>query len=144
MIVRHTLVSFALAACLIGCSETSEADLAAQNAADAALDAAGNAIDAAGNEAAAPGKGETAEARTKRLREKAKTDPEGADAEAIDNMSRNEVIATAINSAGYLCARVVSAYPVGGNINVECVEYRSGKGRVKYRIDANAGTVAPR
>jgi hypothetical protein len=82
--------------------------------------------------------------RTDRLREKAKTDPEGADAEAIDNMGQNEVIATAINSAGYLCARVVTAYPVGGNINVECVEYRNGKGRVKYRVDPNAGTVEPR
>ena len=87
---------------------------------------------------------ETPDARRKRLREKAKTDPEGADAEAIDNMGQNEVIATAINSAGYLCARVVSAYPVGGNINVECVEYRNGKGRVRYRVDPNAGTVEPR
>jgi hypothetical protein len=87
---------------------------------------------------------ESAGARRERLHEKAKRDPEGADAETIDSMSGNEVIATAINSAGYLCARIVSAYPVGGNINVECIEYRNGKGRVKYRIDANAGTVEPR
>lgn len=88
--------------------------------------------------------GETKAERDQRLREKAKTDPEGADAEAIDNMSHNEVLATAINSAGYLCARVVSAYPVGGNINVECVEYRNGKGKVRYTIDPNAGRVEPR
>jgi hypothetical protein len=87
---------------------------------------------------------ETAEQRKKRLREKAKTDPEGADAEAIANMSRNEVIASAINSAGFLCARVVSAYPAGSNINVDCVEYRSGNGRVKYSIDPKSGTVEQR
>jgi hypothetical protein len=88
--------------------------------------------------------GETAAKRKARLREKAKTDPEAADAEAIQSMSRNETIATAINSAGYLCARVTSAYPLGGNINVECIEYRSGKGRARYTIDPNAGTVEPR
>ncbi len=87
---------------------------------------------------------ETASERRERLREKAKSDPDGADAEAIDNMSRNEVLATAINSAGYLCARVVSAYPVGDKINVECVEYRNGTRRVRYSIDAAAGTVDPR
>jgi hypothetical protein len=89
-------------------------------------------------------KGETAAERKARLRKKAKTDPEGADAEAIQSMSRNEVIATAINTAGYLCARVTSAYPVGGNINVECIEYRNGSGRVRYMVDPNAGTVEPR
>ena len=86
---------------------------------------------------------ETAAQRRARLREKAKADPEGADAEAIQNMSRNEVLASAINSAGYLCARVTSAVPVGGNIKVSCVEYRSGAGRVVYDIDPNAGTVTP-
>lgn len=75
------------------------------------------------------------------LRERAKTDPEGADAEAIDHMSRNEVIATAINSAGFLCARVTDAYPSGGAIIVTCVESRGGSSRVKYRVDANAGSV---
>ncbi len=57
--------------------------------------------------------GESADDRRKRLREKAKSDPDGADAEAIDNMSRNEVVATAINSAGFLCARVTSLQSVG-------------------------------
>jgi hypothetical protein len=98
----------------------------------------------ADNDAAKDAKQETPAQRKKRLREKAKTDPNGADAEAIEHMSRNEVIATAINSAGFLCARVISAYPVGGNINVECVEYRSGEGRVKYTIDPNSGSVEQR
>ena len=75
------------------------------------------------------------------LREKAKTAPDGADAEAIDNMSRNEVLATAINTAGFLCARVTSVHPAVGNINVECVEYKNGIGRARYRIDPNSGTV---
>jgi hypothetical protein len=87
---------------------------------------------------------ETKAERDQRLREKAKTDPDGADAEAIDNMSRNEVLATAINTAGFLCARVTSVYPVGGNINVECVEYRNGIGRARYLIDPNSGTVEQR
>ena len=86
-------------------------------------------------------KAELRSERADRLRERAKTDPEGADAEAIDNMSRNEVMATAINSAGYLCARVTDMYPSGGAIIVSCVEYRSGSSRVKYRVDANAGSV---
>jgi hypothetical protein len=77
------------------------------------------------------------------LREKAKTDPEGADAEAIDSMSREEVIATAINSAGYLCAHVIDMYPRGSDIVVHCVEYRNGRGRVKYLVDAAAMTVTP-
>ena len=75
------------------------------------------------------------------LREKAKTDPDGADAEAIDGMSRNELMATAINSAGFLCARVTDMYPRGADIIAKCVEYRSGKGRVSYRVNAEAGSV---
>lgn len=84
---------------------------------------------------------ETVAARKARLREKAKTDPDGADAEAIDNMGRNELMATAINSAGYLCARVTDMHPSGTSIVVSCVEYRSGRGRVRYRVDPSAGSV---
>ncbi|RYG98842.1 MAG: hypothetical protein EON58_05885 [Alphaproteobacteria bacterium] len=76
------------------------------------------------------------------LREKARTNPEGADAETIAKMPRNEVIATAINSAGFLCAKVRDAYPVSGGIVVHCAEYRSGNGRVKYRIDTAAMEVS--
>jgi hypothetical protein len=75
------------------------------------------------------------------LRERARTDPVGADAAAIDNMSREELLATAINSAQYLCARVTDMYPSGDSIIVHCVEYRNGRGRVKYRVDADSGTV---
>lgn len=81
--------------------------------------------------------------RQARLRNKAVTDPDGADAEAISGMSREEVVATAINSAGFLCARITSMYPSGGAIIVNCVEYRNGSGRAKYRVDASAGTVRP-
>lgn len=77
------------------------------------------------------------------LREKAKTDPDGADAEAIGSMSRDEMIATAINTAGYLCARVTDMYPQGGNIVAHCIEYRNGKGRAKYLIDTASMTVTP-
>jgi hypothetical protein len=75
------------------------------------------------------------------LREKAKTDPDGADAQAIDQMSRNELVATTINSAGFLCARVTNLYPSGDDIITHCVEYRSGAGRVSYRINPGAGSV---
>ncbi len=77
------------------------------------------------------------------LRERAKTDPEGANAEAIDNMSRNEVVATAINTAGYLCARVTRLRPAGGDIIADCVEYRNGSGRVRYRVRTDSMTVEP-
>jgi hypothetical protein len=87
---------------------------------------------------------ETQADRGQRLREKVKMDPDGADAEAIDNMSRNEVLATAINTAGFLCARVTSVDPAAGSINVECVEYKNGIGRARYRIDPNTGTVERR
>lgn len=87
--------------------------------------------------------GETATQRTDRLREQAKTDPDGANAAAIDNMSGNEVVATAINSAGYLCGKVTEMHPSNGAILVTCTEYRNGSGRVKYRVDAQAGTVEP-
>lgn len=75
------------------------------------------------------------------LRDRAKTDPEGADAQAIERMSRNELVATAINSAGFLCARVTDLYPSGDDIVAHCVEYRSGTSRVVYRINAAAGSV---
>ena len=76
-----------------------------------------------------------------KLRERAKTDPDGADAEAIGGMSRNEVVATAINSAGFLCAKVTDLYPSGSDMIVSCTEYRNGRGKVRYRVNASAGTV---
>lgn len=79
--------------------------------------------------------------RTERLRERAKANPYEADGEAIDNMSRDEVIATAINSAGFLCARVTDIFPSGGDIVASCMEYRSGKGRAKYRINTTTMSV---
>ncbi len=94
-------------------------------------------VDVSDSELAAPSTRKSKE----QLREQAKTDPDGADSEAIDKMSRNEVVATAINSAGFLCARVTDMYPSGGAIVVNCVENRNGSGRVKYRVDANAGRV---
>jgi hypothetical protein len=81
--------------------------------------------------------------RKEELRERARHDPQGADAEAIESMSREEVIATAINSAGYLCARVTDMYPQGSNIIAHCVEYRNGRGRAKYIIDTASMTVTP-
>lgn len=71
------------------------------------------------------------------LRERAKTDPDGADAAAIDNMSNKEVVATTINSAGFLCAKIVDVEARGNMIIARCVEYRNGSGRVRYRIDLN-------
>lgn len=72
------------------------------------------------------------------------TSAETKDATAIDAMSREEVVATAINTAGYLCARVTIMSASGGNIDVECIEYRDGSGRVSYRIDTSTMTVTPR
>ncbi len=53
----------------------------------------------------------------------------------VENTSREEIVATAINTAGFLCARVTDMWPSGDDIMVTCVEYRNGRGRVKYRID---------
>lgn len=105
---------------------------------DATVHAPGNPVDACGNVAAERSSGRPTK---QQLRERAKIDPDGADAEAIANMSRNELLATSINSAGFLCARVTDMYPRGGDIIVHCVEYRSGKGRVSYRVNAQAGSV---
>lgn len=69
---------------------------------------------------------------------------ETADASAIDAMSREEVVATAINTAGYLCARVTGMSARGGNMDVECIEYRDGSGRASYRIDTSTMTVTPK
>lgn len=82
--------------------------------------------------------GELKAGRKERLRKQAKTDPDGADASAVADMSRNEVLATAINTAGFLCARVRDAYPTSGGMIVNCTEYRSGRGRAKYKIDTSA------
>lgn len=71
------------------------------------------------------------------LREKARTDPDGADAAAIAHMPRNEVLATAINSAGFLCAKVREAYLGSGGIVVHCTEFRSGVGRARYKINTS-------
>lgn len=103
----------------------------------------GEGISAAVYEAADEISTGNADARKEQLREKAKVDPEAADAEAIGQMSGKEVVATAINSAGYLCAHVTEMYPSNGAILVYCTEYRNGNGRVKYRVDAEAGTVEP-
>jgi hypothetical protein len=83
------------------------------------------------------------EDRRQKLREQAKADPDAADAAAIEQMSEKEILATAINSAGYLCARVTEMHPSNGSILVFCTEYRNGSGRVRYRIDPQAGTVEP-
>lgn len=84
---------------------------------------------------------QVADERRARLRERAKTDPDGADAAAIGGMSRNETVATAINTAGFLCARVTDLYPSGGGIIASCVEYRNGQGKAKYRIDTGTMSV---
>lgn len=55
---------------------------------------------------------------------------------------REEKVATAINLSGQLCGRVLETYmDRSGNIVARCSQTRSGKGRVTYRIDADAGTV---
>ncbi len=60
----------------------------------------------------------------------------------VQRAGKDEVIATAINSAGYLCARVTDSYlDSGRQMIVHCNEYRTGRGRVKYRIDPDAGNV---
>lgn len=75
--------------------------------------------------------------RKRKLREKARTNPDGANAAAIAKMPRNEILATAINSAGFLCAKVRDSFPGSGGIIVNCTEYRSGGGRARYRIDTS-------
>jgi hypothetical protein len=57
-----------------------------------------------------------------------------------------EMIATAINLSGNLCAQVVNVAPlrVGGGdkvFEVECIEYRGGRGTVRYILDTRNGSV---
>lgn len=144
--IRRTSTAASLVlACLLvtGCA-SEPAEKLTQNEQDAA-DAANAAMNAALNSSQESNTTETVEEtpaeRKARLREKAKTDPDGADAEAIDHMSQYEVLATGINSAGFLCARVTDVQFSNGDMIVKCIEYRSGEGRVRYRIDAHAGTV---
>jgi hypothetical protein len=68
-------------------------------------------------------------------------------ASAEDSKDIGEMIATAINLSGNLCAQVVSVVPlkVGGGdkvFEVECVEYRGGRGTVRYILDTRNGSVA--
>jgi hypothetical protein len=81
--------------------------------------------------------------KKEKLQKQAETDPDGADAEAIDSMSREEVVATAINTAGFLCARVTNLHLQNGDILAECVEYRNGVDKARYRIDTGSMTVTP-
>ena len=53
-----------------------------------------------------------------------------------------ELIATAINLNGLLCAKVVSATPIAVQSDVfvvTCIEYRGGRGRVEYIVNAKTG-----
>jgi hypothetical protein len=61
--------------------------------------------------------------------------------------AQGDMIATAINLSGNLCAVVQSVVPlqVGGGdkvFEVECVEYRGGRGTVRYIVDTRSGTVS--
>ncbi len=73
--------------------------------------------------------------RKERFQKQAETDSDGANASAVADMSKNEVLATAINTASFLCAKVRHAYPTNGGMIVSCSDYRSGFGRAKYKID---------
>lgn len=50
-----------------------------------------------------------------------------------------ELVATAINLSGNLCAQAIDVKPLasgGGNVfHVTCVEYRGGTATVRYRVD---------
>lgn len=57
-----------------------------------------------------------------------------------------EMIATAINLSGNLCASVQAVVPLklgGGDkvFEVECIEYRGGRGTVLYVVDTRNGSV---
>ena len=53
----------------------------------------------------------------------------------------DEMIATMLNIGGHLCAEVVHVQPLRlkDRYEVECIEYRGGRGRVTYILDAQTG-----
>lgn len=58
------------------------------------------------------------------------------------SQSSQETVATIINLRGYLCGHVIDVYPRGpGQLIVQCVEYRNGRGRVKYLLNTDTASV---
>ena len=56
-----------------------------------------------------------------------------------ENAALNEHIALVLNLNGHLCARITSVVPIEVRANhseVTCVEYRDGRGEVRYILDA--------
>ena len=64
-------------------------------------------------------------------------------ANAASKEDLKEMTALILNMNGLLCAEVVDIRPLKvrkGTYEVECIEYRGGKGRKTYIMDAAKGT----
>ena len=69
----------------------------------------------------------------------------GQPVSAMSDAEIREMSAFLINTNGYLCARVLSIAPLGGDDDylVRCIEKRDGSGRVSYLMNARTGVVLP-
>jgi len=61
---------------------------------------------------------------------------------AMTDAEIKEVAATILNLNGHLCAQVVEIRPlrIQDQYEVTCIQYRGGSGRVRYILNARAGT----
>lgn len=62
-------------------------------------------------------------------------------ASSANAQTLEEFIATMLNLNGFLCASVVETRPlqVADQLEVTCVEYRGGSGRVRYILNRKTG-----
>jgi hypothetical protein len=62
-------------------------------------------------------------------------------ARAQTSQSLESMLATMLNLNGFLCANVTDYRPLAATdqIEVTCVEYRGGTGRVRYILNRNTG-----
>lgn len=61
-----------------------------------------------------------------------------------DMKAASNFVGALINVNGHLCAQVINVVPAGGsNYEVTCVQYRSGKGRVRYLVNGETNSARP-
>ncbi|WP_419826830.1 hypothetical protein [Sphingomonas sp.] len=101
-------------------------------------------VDASVRPPSEPAAGCAARAKAARRREGKAADT----GDGLDRLPRNRLVALAINSAGFLCARVTDLYPdSAGQIIAHCVKYRTGRGRDvshrRGRRDGGGGGLGP-
>ena len=68
--------------------------------------------------------------------------PSSPDQSDVERRALEETVATMLNFGGHLCATVTHVQPLRlkDRYEVECIEYRGGRGRVTYIFDARDGS----